>query len=88
MTITSTLPPPELPQMVNDGYITETELESDGGIVVNVARYTNAAKNDYLCLYFDGELFSTLSLPDPDTYAWPWSSLIPVSPVTGWTPPG
>ncbi|NCH76744.1 hypothetical protein [Cronobacter sakazakii] len=87
MTITSTLPPPELPQMVNDGYITETELESDGGIVVNVARYTNAAKNDYLCLYFNGELFSTLSLPDPDTYAWPWSSLIPVS-GTAWPADG
>lgn len=75
----STLAPPELPQMANDGYITETELLSDGGIIVNVPRYTNAAKGDYLCLYFDGDLFSTLSLPDPDTCLWPWMSLIPTS---------
>ena len=72
----STLAPPELPQMVNDGYITETELQADGGIIVNVPRYSNAAKGDYLCLYFDGELFNTLSLPDPDTYSWPWASLV------------
>jgi hypothetical protein len=75
----SILPPPALPQMANDGYITETELSSDGGVVVNVPRYSNAAKGDYLCLYFDGELFSTLSLPDPDLYSWPWSGLLPVS---------
>lgn len=75
----STLAPPELPQMANDGYITEAELQSDGGIIVNVPRYTNAARGDYLCLYFDGELFSTLSMPDPDTYPWPWPSLIQTS---------
>jgi hypothetical protein len=75
----SILAPAELPQMTNDGYITETELQSDGGIIVNVPRYSSAEKGDYLCLYFDGELFSTLSLPDPDTYSWPWSSLIPIS---------
>ncbi|MCK7229468.1 hypothetical protein L8P27_16810 [Enterobacter asburiae] len=75
----STLAPPELPQMVNDGYITEAELQSDGAIIVNVPRYTNAAKGDYLCLYFDGELFNTLSLPDPDTYLWPWPSKIQTS---------
>ncbi|MFP2240969.1 hypothetical protein ACLEX4_20905 [Pseudescherichia vulneris] len=83
----TSLPTPELPQMANDGYITETELTSDGGIVVNVPRYDGAAKGDYLCLYFDGELFSTLSLPDPDLYSWPWSGLIPVS-GTAWPADG
>ncbi|MCP2006263.1 UNVERIFIED_ORG: hypothetical protein J2Y78_004917 [Buttiauxella agrestis ATCC 33320] len=83
----STPPAPELPQMANDGYITETELNSDGGIVVNVPRYANAAKGDYLCLYFDGELFSTLFLPDPALYSWPWLSLIPVS-GTAWPADG
>lgn len=78
MPTVSTLAPPELPQMANDGYITETELQSNGGIVVNVPRYSNAAKGDYLCLYFDGALFSTLPLPDPDTFIWPWVSTIPV----------
>jgi hypothetical protein len=73
------LPPAELPQMVNDGYITDVELQSNAGVVVNISRYSNAAKGDYLCLYWDGELFSTLSLPDPDIYSWPWMSVIPTS---------
>jgi hypothetical protein len=75
----ATLAPPEIPQMANDGFITEVELQNDGGIIVNVPRYSNAAKGDYLCLYFDGELFNTLSLPDPTSYDWPWVSLVPAS---------
>ncbi|WP_336222363.1 hypothetical protein [Citrobacter amalonaticus] len=79
MQILAALPFPQLPQMVDDGFITQTELESIGGVIVNISRYSNAAKGDYLCLYFDGELFNTLSLADPDTYLWPWSTVIPVS---------
>lgn len=81
------LSPPQLPQMADDGYITDTELQSSAGIVVNVPRYSNAAKGDYLCLYWDGELFSTFSLPDPDLYIWPWVSVVPVS-GTSWPADG
>lgn len=73
------LPPPILPQMVDNGYITDVELQSNAGVVVNVPRYSNAEKGDYLCLYWDGGLFNTLSLPDPDIYIWPWVCVIPVS---------
>jgi hypothetical protein len=79
MSDVSALPLPELPQMANDGYITEIELQSDGGIVAQVPRYPNAAKGDYLCLYFDGTLSGTLSLPEPDAYSWPWESLVPAT---------
>lgn len=84
----SALPPPELPQMADDGCITQIELQSNGGIVVNVPRYSNAAKGDYLCLYFDGVLFSTLILPDPDTYSWPWLNLLPVATGSAWPADG
>ncbi|WP_146378905.1 hypothetical protein [Cronobacter turicensis] len=70
---------PALPQMIDDGYITDVELQSDGGAVVDVNWYPLAAHGDYLGLYWDGRLFGTLSLNDPDTYAWPWTVVIPES---------
>jgi hypothetical protein len=48
----SILAPAELPQMTNDGYIAETELQSDGGIIVNDSRYSSAEKRDCLaCIW-------------------------------------
>lgn len=69
---------PALPQMANDGYITEIELDNDGGVIVEVYHYSTAEKGDYLNLYWDGSLFNTLSLGDPDTYPWPWVTVVPV----------
>ena len=65
----SILPPPALPQMANDGYITETELSSDGGIVVNVQHYTytHAADFDVTDTVVESVTF-TLSLPDTGDY--------------------
>ncbi|HIE5387214.1 TPA: hypothetical protein ACXNPR_000519 [Enterobacter cancerogenus] len=80
----TTLSGPTLPQMANDGYITDVELQSDGGAVVEVNWYPLAAHGDYLGLYWDGRLFGTLSLNDPDSYAWPWTVVIPES----YTPDG
>ncbi|AVF34655.1 hypothetical protein [Rahnella sikkimica] len=68
----SVLPTALLPQMENDGNITEVELDSDKGVVINVDEYTSAEHGDYLGLYWDGILCATLQIDSPATYAWPW----------------
>lgn len=63
--------------MEDDGYITDVELQSDQGVIVDVNKYSLAAPGDYLGLYWDGRLFGTLLLNNPDTQIWPWSVIIP-----------
>lgn len=73
----SSLPIPVLPQMEDDGYITDVELQGAQGVIVDVNRYTLAEPGDYLGLYWDGRLFGTLLLTDPDTQPWPWTVIVP-----------
>lgn len=76
--VTAVIYPPELPQMMNDGYINAAELATAVGVEIEVDRYDDPAPGDYLCLYWDNEVASTLWLTryNIDT-AFPWQAVIP-----------
>src|SRR5471032_254210 len=71
------LPGPEFPQMSNDGYITDVELASNEGVIININQYEYVDDADYLSLYWDGRLVNTLSLTGSIPFDWPWSSTVP-----------
>ena len=78
MSTSAALPSPALPQMSDDGYINEVELLSSGGVDIQVNRYNNAAVGDYLGLFWDGEVVSTLWLTKNNIdSAFPWQVIVP-----------
>lgn len=79
----STLASPSLPQMVDDGFISEVELVTAGGVSIVVNAYGNPKKGDYLALYWDGHFVSDIFLTSKNIdSAFPWASIVPEPLVT------
>ncbi|QHA88020.1 Ig-like domain-containing protein [Serratia rhizosphaerae] len=79
----STLASPLLPQMLDDGFISEVELVTAGGVSIVVNVYGNPKQGDYLALYWDGHFVSDLFLTSKNIdSAFPWASIVPEPLVT------
>ncbi|WP_393969911.1 hypothetical protein [Kluyvera intermedia] len=76
------LPPPGFPQMANDGFINQAELDSDGGVIVVVNQYSDVQRGDYLTLNFDVIASFTLYIDNDDFETFfPWPNVIPADDV-------
>ena len=76
--VQAVLSPPVLPQMSNDGFINAAEMNSASGVVIQVNHYTEPAVGDYLCLYWDNQVCTTLLLTVGNIdSAFPWQVIIP-----------
>lgn len=74
--LSTTLYPPLLPQMANDGVINLAELESSG-IVIDVAAYENAKPGDLIELWFESYVIGSIGLiDDPVSQYFPWPNSI------------
>lgn len=62
----NTLLPPLLPQMMDDGMITESELIDNGMIEIVAIKYSNAARGDYLRCFFNDNDIGSFLITDPD----------------------
>lgn len=75
---TASLTPPQLPQMNTDGVINQQDLAEDGGVRVTIQESSNAAKGDYLALYWNGMQAGLLYIDQDDpSQQFPWSTIIP-----------
>ncbi|HHR6591785.1 TPA: hypothetical protein ACS785_004029, partial [Providencia alcalifaciens] len=62
------LPAPYLPQMSDDGFITESDLQAENAIFAMIPPYHTAAKYDSIRLFFQGQpsLYKLIEDPDKD----------------------
>lgn len=75
---TASLTPPQLPQMNADGVINQQDLTEDNGVQIVVQESLNAAKGDYLTLYWNGMQAGLLYIDQDDpSEQFPWSTTIP-----------
>lgn len=78
----NSLPPPQFPQMTDDGVINHDELDSQGGVRFKILEYIDPAVGDYITFYFDATQYFYLYLAEePVSQYFPWSDVIPSNKV-------